>query len=59
MTILKSFKTEGQNSYTGFFFLKKIRRRIVFYSGSVTSFPIIILGNFAPFAKRVNQDPEL
>ena len=32
---------------------------MVFYRGSVTSFPKIILGNFAPFAKRVNRDPVL
>ena len=34
------------------FFLKKIRRRIVFYKGSITSFPKIILGNFCSVRKE-------
>ena len=39
-------KPKAKIRIRGPFFLKKIRRRIVFYRGSITSFPKIILGNF-------------
>ena len=56
--ILKTFKTEGQNSYTASFFPKKKSGGGSYFIGeSVPSFPKIILGKFCSVREACESRP--